>query len=76
MPAKLRLTAAQCGRFFIGGLCLFWLLLLIWLVPLQFAMLLQGLKWLWLAVFALTLLSYLLLLLHRLGLRLFAEENG
>jgi hypothetical protein len=76
MSLVFRLTAAQCGRFFVGGLVLFWLLLLlIWIVPAQYSSLLQWLKWLWLTVFAITLLSYLLLLFHRLGIRLFAEHD-
>jgi len=76
MSQVFRLTAAQCGRFFVGGLLLFWLLLLLlWLVPAHYSTLLQWLKWLWLTVFGLTLLSYLFLLLHRLGIRLFAEHD-
>lgn len=76
MSQIFRLTAAQCGRFFVGGLLLFWLLLLlIWVVPADYGMVLQWLKWLWLIVFSITLLSYLLLLLHRLGIRLFAEHD-
>ncbi|MFC0050704.1 hypothetical protein ACFFJP_20675 [Rheinheimera tilapiae] len=75
MP-KLPLTAAQCGRFFVIGLGLFWLLLLtIWLIPAEQTSLLLGLKWVWLSCFGLTLTSYLLILLQRIGISLLQESD-
>ncbi len=75
MP-KIPLTAAQCGRFFVAGLGLFWLLLvLLWLVPAQLTTLLLLIKWLWIACFALTLGSYLLILLQRVGITLLRESD-
>ncbi len=73
---KLPLTAAQCGRFFVIGLCLFWLLLLaIWLVPAEYMQVLLILKWGWLCCFGLTLASYLLILLQRIGITLLRESD-
>jgi len=75
MP-KLPITAAQCGRFFVMGLGLFWLLLLcIFLVPAEQPLLLSCLKWIWLSCFGLTLLSYLLILLQRMGIVLLQESD-
>lgn len=75
MP-RIPLTAAQCGRFFVAGLCLFWLLLvLLWLVPTQMSTLLMLIKWLWIGCFALTLGSYLLILLQRVGITLLRDPN-
>lgn len=75
MP-KLPLTAAQCGRFFVAGLCVFWLLLLaIWLVPATQTSLLLWLQWVWLSSFVLTLTSYLLILLQRIGISLLQESD-
>lgn len=75
MP-RLPVTAVQCGRFFVIGLCLFWLLLVtIWLVPAEHSHLLLVLQWLWLGCFALTLTSYLLILLQRIGISLLRESD-
>jgi len=75
MP-KIPVTAAQCGRFFVAGLCVFWLLLLaIWLVPAEQTSLLLGLKWLWLSCFGLTMTSYILILLQRIGVSLLRESD-
>ena len=75
MP-QLPLTAAQCGRFFVTGLVLFWLLLLtIWLVPAEQIVVLIWLKWLWLGCFTLALTSYLLILLQRIGISLLRESD-
>jgi hypothetical protein len=62
-------AAALCGRYFIRGMAAFWLLLLLFLLlPAEPVWLLQAIIALWLGSFVLTLSSYLLLLLHRLGL--------
>lgn len=62
-------AAASCGRYFICGMATFWLLLLLFLLlPDEPVWLLQTVIALWLGSFVLTLGSYLLLLLHRLGL--------
>ena len=75
MP-KLPVTAAQCGRFFVAGLCVFWLLLLaIWLVPATQTGLLLVLQWVWLSSFVLTLTSYILILLQRIGISLLQESD-
>jgi len=75
MP-KLPLTAAQCGRFFVKGLVLFWLLLFaLWLIPAEQTLMLLILKWMWLGCFTLTLASYLLILLQRLGIALLQESD-
>lgn len=70
MPFKLKLPAAAlCGRYFIGGMTAFWLLLLVFLLlPAEPIWLLQTIIVGWLGSFVLTLGSYLLLLLHRLGI--------
>ncbi|MDZ7868151.1 MAG: hypothetical protein U5L02_02940 [Rheinheimera sp.] len=55
---------------------MFWLLLLaIWLVPAKQTGLLLGLKWAWLSSFALTLTSYILILLQRIGISLLQESD-
>jgi hypothetical protein len=70
LPFKLKLPAAAlCGRYFIGGMTAFWLLLLVFLLlPDEPIWLLQTVIVVWLLSFGLTLGSYLLLLLHRLGI--------
>ena len=75
MP-KLPLTAAQCGRFFVKGLVLFWLLLVaLWLIPAEQTLMLLLVKWTWLGCFALTLASYLLILLQRIGIAFLQEPD-
>ncbi len=74
MTSRLPVTAAQCGRFFVGGLLCFWLLLvLLWLVPAHHV-LSPLIKWLWLGCFAVTLSSYLLLLLQRIGISVLKDD--
>ncbi len=69
-PVTVKLPAAAlCGRYFIRGMAAFWLLLLLFLLlPDEPVWLLQTVIALWLGSFVLTLGSYILLLLHRLGL--------
>ncbi len=75
MP-RLPLTAAQCGRFFVKGLVLFWLLLVaLWLIPAEQTLILLLVKWIWLGCFVLTLTSYLLILLQRIGVALLQESD-
>ncbi|MFN6261952.1 MAG: hypothetical protein ACK4XG_03995 [Chromatiaceae bacterium] len=55
---------------------MFWLLLLaIWLVPATQTSLLLWLQWVWLSSFVLTLTSYLLILLQRIGISLLQESD-
>lgn len=70
-------TAATCGRYFVGGMAAFWIILLLFLLlPTEPIWLLQLVIGCWLISFVITFGSYILLVLRRIGVLPNDEEGS